>query len=111
MLTIAPFSSRARWTTGNKLAMNLLGRKGDCAVQQILFWAYPVKVGLGGGTEQIIRGPADALRLLSDWPTRGGWFFERARNRCHAALEMSGDVELARQAFLAASLEASVPFA
>ena len=79
-------------------------------MQQVLSWARPVQLGLGDGAARLIYGPADALRSLREWPAGGGWFFERAINRCHAALETEGDLELSRQSFVAASLEASIPF-
>lgn len=38
-------------------------------------------------------------------PSGGGWFYERAKIRCHAALEANGDLAFSRQAFIAASIE------
>lgn len=80
-------------------------------MQHDLLWEQPVELGLVGGAERLICGPADALRSLAQWPAGGGWFFERALNRCHAAIEIRGDLALSREAFVAASMEASIPFA
>ncbi|WP_104668882.1 DUF982 domain-containing protein [Ensifer adhaerens] len=51
---------------------------------QALIWDRPVRLGTTG--ERRIDGPQDALQYLSEMP-QGGWFYERARNRCRAALE------------------------
>lgn len=80
-------------------------------MQHELSWTKPVKLGWGGGAERLISGPAEALLFLAQWPPGGGWFFARALNRCHAALETRGDLELSREAFVTASLEASIPYA
>ncbi|MDK1385875.1 hypothetical protein ILFOPFJJ_03899 [Ensifer psoraleae] len=74
---------------------------------QEFLWDKPVKVGNFGGRERCINGPHEALQCLSEWPEGGGWFYERAKNRCYAALEMRGDLALSRQAFIAAAIEAS----
>ena len=70
-------------------------------------WTSPVKVATSKA-ERLVAGPADALECLNEWPVPGGWFYERAKNRCHAALEMGADSEVARHAFLAATIEALI---
>ncbi|WP_139110156.1 DUF982 domain-containing protein [Ensifer sp. LC163] len=47
---------------------------------------------------------------ISEWP-QGGWFYERARNRCHAALERGENLGLSRKAFIGAAIECSFPIA
>ncbi|WP_457584435.1 DUF982 domain-containing protein [Ensifer canadensis] len=71
-------------------------------------WDHPVRVGVKG--ERCINGPQDALQYLSEWP-QGGWFYERARNRCHAALERGESLGLSRKAFIGAAIECSFPIA
>lgn len=66
---------------------------------QEFLWDQPVKLCFFGGSERCISGPREALQCLAEWPGAGGWFYERAKNRCHAALEMNGDLALSRQAF------------
>lgn len=71
-------------------------------------WDHPVRVGANG--ERCISGPQDALQCLSEWP-QGGWFYERARNRCHAAIERGESLGLSRKAFIGAAIESSLPIA
>lgn len=75
---------------------------------QAINWDQPVRVGEKG--ERCINGPQEALQYLSEWP-QGGWFYERARNRCHAALERGDELGLSRQAFIGAAFECSFPIA
>ena len=73
---------------------------------QAISWDHPVRVGMKG--ERIINGPQDALQYLSEKP-QGGWFYERARNRCRAALERGDQLGLSRKAFIGAAIESSFP--
>ena len=73
---------------------------------QAIIWDHPVRVGVKG--ERTINGPQDALQYLSEMP-QGGWFYERARNRCYAALERGGELSISRKAFIGAALECSLP--
>lgn len=73
---------------------------------QALIWDRPVRLGATG--ERRIDGPRDALKYLSEM-AQGGWFYERARNRCRAALERGDELVLSRQAFVGAALEAAFP--
>ncbi|WP_077967184.1 DUF982 domain-containing protein [Ensifer adhaerens] len=75
---------------------------------QTIIWDRPVKIGVRG--ERSIKGPQDALQYLSEMP-QGGWFYERARNRCQAALERGDALGLSRRAFVGAALESSFPIA
>ncbi|APG93151.1 DUF982 domain-containing protein [Sinorhizobium americanum] len=75
---------------------------------QDILWDEPVKLGYAGGRERWVRGPQEALQCLSEWPSGGGWFYERAKIRCHAALEANGDLALSRHAFVAAAIDASI---
>ncbi|WDZ81907.1 DUF982 domain-containing protein (plasmid) [Ensifer adhaerens] len=73
---------------------------------QPAIWDHPIRVGARG--ERTINGPEDALQYLSEMP-QGGWFFERARNHCHAALERGEEPGLSRKAFIGAAIESSFP--
>ena len=73
---------------------------------QAMIWDHPVRVGEKG--ERYINGPQDALQYLSEM-RQGGWFYERARNRCHAALERGDELQLSRKAFIGAAIESSFP--
>ncbi|MDQ0323238.1 hypothetical protein QO002_005444 [Pararhizobium capsulatum DSM 1112] len=74
-------------------------------------WKKPVKVASCDGREHVIPGPAEALQSLDRWLCREGWFYERARDSCHAALEKGQSTEDARRAFIAAALDMDIPFA
>ncbi|KSV74808.1 hypothetical protein N183_23355 [Sinorhizobium sp. Sb3] len=73
---------------------------------QAIIWDHPVRVGVKG--ERTINGPQDALQYLSEMP-QGGWFYERARNRCPAALERGDEPGQSRKAFIGAAIESSFP--
>ncbi|SDA99819.1 DUF982 domain-containing protein [Sinorhizobium sp. NFACC03] len=73
---------------------------------QAIIWDRPVRVGVKG--ERTINGPHDALQYLSEMP-QGGWFYERARNRCRAALERGDELGQSRKAFIGAAIESSFP--
>ncbi|WP_370878615.1 DUF982 domain-containing protein [Pararhizobium capsulatum] len=76
-----------------------------------IHWQKPVKVASHEGEEHIIPGPAEALRSLDRWIRREGCFYERAKDRCHAALELGQPPEDARRAFIVAALDMDVPCA
>ncbi|MCO5963673.1 DUF982 domain-containing protein [Sinorhizobium meliloti] len=78
------------------------------AAMQEFMWDQPVKLSMPGDGDRCINGPREALHCLAEWTDAGGWFYERAKNRCHAALEMNGDLALSRQAFIAAAIDASL---
>lgn len=71
-----------------------------------IFWDHPVRIGTHG--ERCINGPQEALQYLSELP-QGGWFYERARNRCYGALERGEALDLSRKAFIGAAIEGSLP--
>ncbi|WP_075289875.1 DUF982 domain-containing protein [Pararhizobium arenae] len=76
-----------------------------------IHWTKPVRISALQGGEQVINGPLEALESLNSWLHHEGWFFERAKDRCHAALEIGLSPEEARRAFIAAALDMNVPFA
>jgi hypothetical protein len=72
----------------------------------------PVKVKPRNGGAQVITGPNEALKFLDhDWDGAEGEFYYEAKRNCRRALQRSIDPERARQAFVGAFLDASLPIA
>lgn len=72
-------------------------------------WVAPLYVRIGYGSSETVDGPADALRYLSTrWPAERGRKYEAARALCIGAVERKGSKEDAREAFIAAALEAHI---
>jgi hypothetical protein len=77
--------------------------------QDVLFRA-PVRVRLQCGIERTFLSVLDALDFLeAEWPLRRGERYKRAVGKCRAALEWAVPSEVAREAFIAACLEAGMP--
>lgn len=77
---------------------------------QDLPWRVPVKVRLQSGLERIFLTVPDALDFLEhEWPLRRGQRYDRALRKCRAALNFMTPTEVAREAFIAACLEAGMP--
>jgi hypothetical protein len=74
-------------------------------------WGKPVRVATGRGFALAVHGPRDALACLEDWPARKGPFYRHARIACRTALIRPDRADHARQAFVAAFLDAELPFA
>jgi hypothetical protein len=75
-------------------------------------WHQPVCVKLQNGSTRFFRGAYDALDFLeNEWPVRKGTHYDNAIRLCGAALTRNASPEVAREAFLAASLEASMSWA
>lgn len=69
-------------------------------------WKRPVCVTLGEKGDQLIKGPHDALALMTErWPFLRGVQFVRARSFCRAALDGRRTVEEARVQFEQAIIE------
>ncbi|MGF9565238.1 DUF982 domain-containing protein [Neorhizobium sp. JUb45] len=70
-------------------------------------WNKPVCVAVGEADEQLVKGPHDALALMTEkWPFLRGAEFVRARSLCRAALDGRRTVEEARIQFEQAVSEA-----
>ncbi len=70
----------------------------------------PVKVKPRNGGAQVITGPNEALKFLDhDWDGAEGEFYYEAKRNCRRALQRSTDTERARQAFVGAFPDASLP--
>lgn len=72
-------------------------------------WIGPLEVILQSGLSRIFRSANDArLFLEGEWPVRRGNHYERALMYCRAAERRQVSSEAAREAFLAACLEAGL---
>jgi hypothetical protein len=73
------------------------------------FWSWPVHVRIGTGRPDIIRGPTEAFAALNHrWPAEHGFHYGAARRLCSLAVAGKAPAEVAREAFIAAALEAAV---
>ena len=73
-------------------------------------WIRPVTIRLQCGLERSFSGAYDALDFLeNEWPVRHGKQYERAGKTCRGALNGVIPSIVAREAFLAACLEADMP--
>ncbi|KQZ48492.1 hypothetical protein ASD54_16630 [Rhizobium sp. Root149] len=72
-------------------------------------WLTPVWVRLNDGSPEAVHGPAEALeKLMFRWPPRRGRHYRSARTSCLAAVNRQMAQDLAREAFIRASLEAKL---
>lgn len=63
-------------------------------------WNTPVCVAVGKADAQMVKGPHDALAMMTEqWPFLRGVEFVRARSLCRAALDGRRSVEEARIQF------------
>ncbi|MFB2567448.1 DUF982 domain-containing protein [Rhizobium sp. IMFF44] len=73
-------------------------------------WTHPVTVRLQCGLERTFTGIYDALDFLeNEWPLRHGERHDRAIKTCRRALNGIVPALIAREAFVAACLEAAMP--
>lgn len=73
-------------------------------------WTRPVTIRLQCGLERTFTGVYDALDFLeNEWPLRHGERHERAVKTCRRALNGVVPAVIAREAFMAACLEAGMP--
>ena len=72
-------------------------------------WSVPVSIRLQSGVERSFSSVYDALDFLqNEWPTRHGYRYERAIQQCGEALRRTLPSAVAREAFIAACLEAGM---
>ena len=70
-------------------------------------WSKALQVRLQSGLERRFTGPYDAADFLeNEWPFKHGEKYELAVKTCHAAIDRHVPLAVAREAFLAACLEA-----
>ncbi|AYG63209.1 DUF982 domain-containing protein [Rhizobium jaguaris] len=73
-------------------------------------WMRPVTIRLQCGLERSFGGAYDALDFLeNEWPLRNGEPYDRAVKTCCGALNGAIPSIIAREAFVAACLEADMP--
>lgn len=74
------------------------------------FWSKPVSVRLQNGLDHSLHSVEDTLDFLeNEWPNRTGQHHRRAADLCRAALNRITPVEVAREAVIAACVEAGLP--
>ncbi|MBY3046076.1 DUF982 domain-containing protein [Rhizobium leguminosarum] len=75
-----------------------------------VLWTLPVRIRLQCGLERTFTGAYDALDFLeNEWPLRHGKRHERAVKTCRGVLNGIIPSTVAREAFVAACLEAGMP--
>ena len=72
-------------------------------------WLTPVYVRIGYGSAEAVRSPQQALdKLMYRWPANQGRHYLSAKANCRAALDQKISPDIAREAFVRASLEAKL---
>ena len=72
-------------------------------------WSSPVRVRVGYGSPEMIRGPREALDYLNwRWPIREGTYYLKALKECAAGLQRKIPLEKVRETFVLASIEAKM---
>ena len=72
-------------------------------------WRHHVVLQWGDGRTERVSGPTAALRALEvKWPPQRGLHFITAKAACLGALNRKCSAELAREAFIAAAIEADL---
>ncbi|WEX75516.1 DUF982 domain-containing protein [Sinorhizobium numidicum] len=73
-------------------------------------WTIPLIVRLSNGLTRTFSSVYEALDFLeNEWPLRKGERYERAVRTCRRALNRMTPAAVAREAFVAACLEAGMP--
>ncbi|WP_085035380.1 DUF982 domain-containing protein [Ensifer aridi] len=73
-------------------------------------WTIPLTVRLLNGLTRTFTSVYEALDFLeNEWPLRKGERYERAVRTCRRALNRMTPAAVAREAFIAACLEAGMP--
>jgi hypothetical protein len=73
-------------------------------------WNHPLKVTLRSGLERTFSSVYEALDFLeNEWPLKRGARYDCAVSSCKRALNRMTPAAVAREAFIAACLEANMP--
>ncbi len=81
----------------------------DIQNQEPILWAEPVRVRVGYGFPEIIKGPQQALEYLKwRWPVRDGVYYVEALKECAASLQRQIPLDRVRETFVLASIEAKM---
>jgi hypothetical protein len=93
--------------------MTMFAETGGLVMNEIvdaeyeLWWQPPIRVRVGTGIADTVRGPEAALEYLTyRWPAINGPNFAAARMKCLLALQKRARCEEAREAFISAAIEA-----
>lgn len=74
-----------------------------------ILWGSPVRVRIGYGFPETIRGPREALEYLKwRWPVREGTYYINALRDCAAGLQRKLPLDRVRETFVLASIEAEM---
>ncbi|KQS85779.1 MULTISPECIES: DUF982 domain-containing protein [unclassified Rhizobium] len=75
-----------------------------------VYFSVPLKVAFPNGLTRAFESLNDTVDFLeNEWPLRHGERYQRACEKCRAALARRTPVAIAREAFVAACLEAGLP--
>ena len=73
-------------------------------------WSQPLEVNLRAGMDRTFGSVYEALDFLeNEWPLQDGECYDRAVLACRRSLNGVAPTEVAREAFVAACLEAGMP--
>jgi hypothetical protein len=72
-------------------------------------WKAPVRIRIGNGSADIIKGPNNAFEALNNrWPAGHGHHYADAKMTCSMAATGEIPAEIARERFIAAAIEARI---
>ncbi|MCA0340670.1 DUF982 domain-containing protein [Shinella sp. 838] len=75
-----------------------------------VYFSVPLQVSFPNGVTRSFESVHDTVGFLeNEWPLRHGERYKRACRKCRAALYRMTPVAVAREAFVAACLEAGLP--
>jgi hypothetical protein len=75
-----------------------------------VYFSVPLHVVFSNGVTRTFDSVHDTLDFLeNEWPLRQGERYKRACDKCRAALRRMTPIAVAREAFVAACLEAGLP--
>jgi len=75
-----------------------------------VYFSVPLNVAFSNGMTRTFESLNDTVDFLeNEWPLRHGERYKRACEKCRAALARRTPVSIAREAFVAACLEAGLP--
>lgn len=75
-----------------------------------VYFSVPLQVSFPNGVMRSFESVHDTVDVLeNEWPLRHGEWYKRALEKCRAALYRMTPVAIAREAFVAACLEAGLP--
>ncbi len=81
----------------------------DMYIQNPILWSQPVRVRVGYGFQETIRGPREALEYLKwRWPVRDGVYYLKALKECAESLQRQVSLDTVRETFVLASIEAKM---